>query len=97
MAGNEKDEDEADTVGCSSLRVEHIKLHDELNSQKYVVEFDFLAKDSIRYQNSVAVLKSAYKNLNICLKNEQQMTLKEYQAPYSGNLIASVHGTPCRW
>ena len=23
-AGNEKDEDEADTVGCCSLRVEHI-------------------------------------------------------------------------
>ena len=29
-AGNEKDTDEAaDTVGCCSLRVEHIKLHDE--------------------------------------------------------------------
>ncbi len=28
-AGNEKDEDQADTVGCCSLRVEHIKLHEE--------------------------------------------------------------------
>jgi DNA topoisomerase-1 len=28
-AGNEKDTDEAaDTVGCCSLRVEHIRLHD---------------------------------------------------------------------
>lgn len=26
-AGNEKDEDQADTVGCCSLRVEHITLH----------------------------------------------------------------------
>ena len=28
-AGNEKDEDQADTVGCCSLRVEHITLFDE--------------------------------------------------------------------
>ena len=29
-SGNEKDTDEAaDTVGCCSLRVEHIKLHDQ--------------------------------------------------------------------
>ena len=28
-AGNEKDEDSADTVGCCSLRVEHITLHQE--------------------------------------------------------------------
>lgn len=27
-AGNEKDEDQADTVGCCSLRVEHITLHE---------------------------------------------------------------------
>ena len=30
-AGNEKDEDQADTVGCCSLRVEHITLHNELD------------------------------------------------------------------
>ena len=28
-AGNEKDEDQADTVGCCSLRVEHIELYAE--------------------------------------------------------------------
>jgi len=28
-AGNEKDEDQADTVGCCSLRVEHLSLHEE--------------------------------------------------------------------
>ena len=28
-AGNEKDEDQADTVGCCSLRVEHVNLHDK--------------------------------------------------------------------
>merc|ERR1712141_636897 len=52
-AGNEKDEETADTVGCCSLRYEHIELHDESGGKEYVVEFDFLGKDSIRYQNAV--------------------------------------------
>lgn len=41
-AGNEKDEDQADTVGCCSLRVEHIKLHEQRDNKDYVVVFDFL-------------------------------------------------------
>lgn len=57
-AGNEKEEGEtADTVGCCSLRVEHIKLHPKLDGQEHVVEFDFLGKDSIRYYNKVSVEK----------------------------------------
>ncbi|KAJ8370515.1 hypothetical protein SKAU_G00105430 [Synaphobranchus kaupii] len=56
--GNEKEADEtADTVGCCSLRVEHITLHRQLDTNKYVVEFDFLGKDSIRYYNKVPVIK----------------------------------------
>lgn len=42
-AGNEKGEDEADTVGCCSLRYEHITL----NPPNELI-FDFLGKDSIR-------------------------------------------------
>lgn len=57
-AGNEKEEGEtADTVGCCSLRVEHIKLYPKLDDQEYVVEFDFLGKDSIRYYNKIPVEK----------------------------------------
>ena len=47
-AGNEKDDDQADTVGSCSLRVEHIKLVEKRGNQKFIVEFDFLGKDSIR-------------------------------------------------
>lgn len=71
-AGNEKDEDEADTVGCCSLRFEHIKLHEELNGKPFVVEFDFLGKDSIRYQNSVSVPKRVFKNVKLFLKNKKE-------------------------
>ncbi|NXU85650.1 TOP1M topoisomerase, partial [Xiphorhynchus elegans] len=70
-AGNEKEEGEtADTVGCCSLRVEHIKLHPELDGQEHVVEFDFLGKDSIRYYNTVSVEKPVFKNLQRFMKNK---------------------------
>lgn len=49
--GNEKGSDEADTVGCCSLRVEHIQL-----LPNFIVRFDFIGKDSIRYHNEVMVL-----------------------------------------
>jgi DNA topoisomerase I len=42
--GDEKDEDEADTVGATTLRVEHVKIIDDKS-----VEFDFLGKDSVRW------------------------------------------------
>ncbi len=42
--GDEKDEDEADTVGATTLRVEHIKRLDD-----QAIEFDFLGKDSVRW------------------------------------------------
>ena len=31
-----------------NFRFEHIELHDELDGKEYVVEMDFLGKDSIR-------------------------------------------------
>ena len=70
-AGNEKDEDQADTVGCCSLRVEHIDLIDEKDDKTNIVEFDFLGKDSIRYHNEVEVEKRVYKNLKLFCENKK--------------------------
>ncbi|XP_043283648.1 DNA topoisomerase I, mitochondrial [Venturia canescens] len=69
-AGNEKDEDQADTVGCCSLRVEHISLHEQKDGKEYVVVFDFLGKDSIRYYNEVPVEKRVFKNLVLFMENK---------------------------
>lgn len=44
-------------MGCCSLRVEHIRLHAKQVEQEYVVELDFLGKDSIRYYNKIPVEK----------------------------------------
>lgn len=69
-AGNEKDDDQADTVGCCSLRVEHIELQEEKDGKDYVVVFDFLGKDSIRYYNEVPVEKRVFKNLQLFMENK---------------------------
>jgi DNA topoisomerase-1 len=55
--GDEKDEDEADTVGASTLRVEHVKLNGTL------AEFDFLGKDSVAWSKSETVPPSVARNL----------------------------------
>ena len=62
-AGNEKGDDEADTVGCCSLKVKHIQLR-----EPNTVVFDFLGKDSIRYYNEVEVEPQVFKNLRIFKK-----------------------------
>jgi DNA topoisomerase-1 len=59
-AGNEKGEDEADTVGCCSLRKEHIKF----NGENEII-LDFLGKDSMRYINTVKINPVAYENLKL--------------------------------
>eukprot|EP00053_Salpingoeca_punica_P013801 m.125017 g.125017 ORF g.125017 m.125017 type:complete len:824 (+) comp16311_c0_seq1:120-2591(+) len=63
-AGGEKDaEEQADTVGCCNLRLEHVNLleGDEL-------ELDFLGKDSIRYYNRVKVENQVWKNIRLFMK-----------------------------
>lgn len=72
LLGNEKDEDQADTVGCCSLRYEHVTLHDDLNGKDNVVVFDFLGKDSIRYYNEVSVEKRVFKNLQLFKENKKE-------------------------
>lgn len=63
-AGNEKDtENEADTVGCCSLKYEHITLEPPDK-----VTFDFLGKDSIRYNETAHVSPQVFKNLKLFKK-----------------------------
>ncbi|KAE8713703.1 DNA topoisomerase 1 [Hibiscus syriacus] len=55
-AGNEKDDDEADTVGCCTLKVGNVEC---IPPNK--LKFDFLGKDSIQYVNTVEVELPVYK------------------------------------
>lgn len=64
--GNEKGEDEADTVGVCSLRVEHVKL---LEDNK--IKLDFLGKDSVRYVNTVKIQPEVYRIIATFIKDKK--------------------------
>jgi DNA topoisomerase-1 len=66
-AGGEKRDDEADTVGCCSLRFEHIFL-----KPPNTAVFDFLGKDSIRFYQEVQVDQQVFKNLKIFKKDPKK-------------------------
>ncbi len=65
--GNEKGSDAADTVGVSTLRVEHIKLLDN-----NTIELDFLGKDSVPYYNKLAVEPIIYTNLQLFIQSKSK-------------------------
>ncbi|KAI4322011.1 hypothetical protein L6164_021737 [Bauhinia variegata] len=65
-AGNEKDDDEADTVGCCTLKVENVKA-----KPPNYLEFNFLGKDSIKYENTVAVEQPVYNAILKFQKDKQ--------------------------
>lgn len=66
--GGKKDATEtADTVGVTSLRVEHITL-----LEPFSIKLDFLGKDSIRYCKKIDVIKDVYNNLILFGKNKSK-------------------------
>ncbi|KAK4998187.1 DNA topoisomerase 1 [Elasticomyces elasticus] len=98
-AGNEKGEDEADTVGCCSLKFEHITLQPPDK-----VIFDFLGKDSIRFYDEVTVDRQVFKNLRLFKKEPKgdgdeifdRLTtagLNKYLGSYMPGLTAKVFRT----
>jgi DNA topoisomerase I len=65
--GDEKDPDEADTVGAITLRKEHIKIVGD------TLHFDFLGKDSVRWVKEYKAPPEVIKNIEYFCK-----TSKEY-------------------
>eukprot|EP01064_Diplonema_japonicum_P001613 TRINITY_DN1106_c1_g1_i2.p1 TRINITY_DN1106_c1_g1~~TRINITY_DN1106_c1_g1_i2.p1 ORF type:complete len:730 (+),score=242.95 TRINITY_DN1106_c1_g1_i2:61-2190(+) len=75
--GGEKSEDEADTVGCCSLRKEHITPVER--DGKYIFHFDFLGKDSIRYVNDMEVSKVVFNLVKKLCEGKDNRPIKENQ------------------
>lgn len=98
-AGNEKGEDEADTVGCCSLKFEHVTL-----KPPSTVVFDFLGKDSIRFYQEVEVDPQVFKNIKLFKKSPKgegddifdrltTSSLNKHLSSYMKGLTAKVFRT----
>jgi DNA topoisomerase-1 len=62
--GDEKDPDEADTVGATTLRPEHVTLHSDGSA-----EFRFLGKDSVLWHKTLDLPEQVQVNLSELLSN----------------------------
>jgi DNA topoisomerase I len=73
--GDEKDTDETDTVGASTLRVEHIKFPETDDGRKFI-QFNFLGKDSVPWQKTIEIssidTNSLYENLRFFMIDKQK-------------------------
>jgi DNA topoisomerase-1 len=96
--GNEKGEEEADTVGITSLRVEHISFLEDSH-----IKLDFLGKDSVRYVKVIKVDELVYNNLVNMTKNKSKTSeifdevsttdINKYLQSLMDNLTAKVFRT----
>jgi DNA topoisomerase-1 len=96
--GNEKGEDQADTVGVTSLRFEHVNC-----KPNYIIKLDFLGKDSVRYVNEVQVDPRVYSNVEKFLASKSKgddlfdeirsVDLNDYLKTFDSDLTAKVFRT----
>ncbi|MGZ4851069.1 MAG: DNA topoisomerase I, partial [Candidatus Bathyarchaeia archaeon] len=69
--GDEKDPDEADTVGAITLRAEHIKIEGD------VIHFDFLGKDSVRWDKKFKAPPEVIRNIQRYMADKSKPYLFE--------------------
>ncbi len=95
--GDEKDDDEADTVGATTLRGEHLKIDDDAKT----VTFDFLGKDSVRWLHTIKPSAVVIENLKVFAKEGgdtlfngvRSQRVNEYLGKAMENLTAKVFRT----
>jgi DNA topoisomerase-1 len=96
--GNEKGEDETDTVGVTSLRVEHVQIMEDNK-----IKLDFLGKDSVRYLRVLSVDDKIHDNIKFFITNKDfddqvfdlinSGDINNYLKSYMKNLTAKVFRT----
>lgn len=67
VGGSKDTKEQADTVGVTSLRVEHIIIFDDS-----IIKLDFLGKDSVRYCRKVKVDEVVYNNIKNFINNKNK-------------------------
>ena len=98
VGGKKDSKEQADTVGVTSLRVEHITL-----LENNTIKLDFLGKDCIRYYKKINVHSKVYNNLKEFIKNKTKKeelfdlitatSLNEYLNSFLPGLTAKVWRT----
>jgi DNA topoisomerase-1 len=83
--GDEKDKDEADTVGATTLRPEHVRLR-----PGGVVVFDFLGKDAVRFHKAVKLPKAVEDNLRNFMTKANSPIFKGIRSEHVSDFLGEV-------
>ena len=83
--GDEKDDDEAETIGASTLRPEHISFNGD-----GTITFDFLGKDSVRHTLCVEVPDPVIDNLKEFSVNPELPLFKEVDSKRVSDFLDEV-------
>lgn len=83
--GDEKDKDEADTVGATTLRPEHVKIYEGGR-----VVFDFLGKDSVHYRNEVELPPQVIENLKDFMATAKSSVFQGVRSDNVGEFLSEV-------
>ncbi len=82
--GDEKDEDEADTVGATTLTTKNIEIEGNL------VKFDFLGKDSVRWQKEAGLPENVVKNLQEFISQAHSMIFDGIRSEHVNDFLSAV-------
>jgi DNA topoisomerase-1 len=83
--GDEKDKDEADTVGATTLRPEHIRIRENGH-----VVFDFLGKDSVRWYKEVELPEQVVENLKEFMTNANSSIFEGVRSNAVNDFLSEV-------
>ena len=83
--GDEKDKDEADTVGATTLRPEHIKIRENCH-----VVFDFLGKDSVRWYKEIELPQQVVENLKEFMAKAESSVFEGVRSDRVNEFLAEV-------
>jgi len=83
--GDEKDPDEADTVGATTLRPNHVKI---ITNNRVV--FDFLGKDSVRWRKEVELPEDVIKNLQTFKREAKSAIFEGIRSEHVNSFLSEV-------
>lgn len=83
--GDEKSKEEADTVGATTLRPDHVKIQ-----ENGYVRFDFLGKDSVQWEKEVQLRPEAIDNLREFIGDARSSIFEGVRSSHVKNFLSKV-------
>ncbi len=84
--GDEKDEDEADTVGATTLRVEHVKVNGKQ------LKLDFIGKDSVPWSKTIEPPPAVLRNIEefVSRKKSSQLVFEDINSNMVNRFLSKI-------